>query len=96
MKVRLLSEAERDLRRACAFYESQEVGLGRRLAAEVRSALRRLCLNAGMHSKVHGYYRTKPQRFPFSIFYAIDDTTVTVVAIIDDRSDPDYAAEKLR
>lgn len=95
MRVRVLVEAEHDLRQACAFYEARERGLGRRLATQVRLAMRRLGRSAGIHSKVHGYHRIKPLRFPFSIYYAVEGDTVTVVAIIDDRRDPDDTTRRL-
>ena len=95
MKVRLLDEAENDLRDGYAFYERQNHGLGRYFLKVLRKALRALGHLGGVHQIEYGCFRAIPPHFPFKIFYVIEDGTVVVVAIIDSRRQPERIRRRL-
>jgi hypothetical protein len=46
-------------------------------------------LYVGVHAKpAGGFHRALAKRFPFAIYYALSDESVTVVAILDCRQNP--------
>ena len=90
------SRAERDLVAAIADYESIRPGLGAaylNCADAAIAAIRRA--PAGCR-KSHGEYRhLVMRRFPFGVFYLFDGTTVTIVAVLALRQNPDSIQESL-
>jgi len=96
LKVRISSDAEQDLKEGFWFYEGRERGLGSYFRSSVSADLQSLTLYGGIHPTVHGYRRALCQTFPYSIYYQLDDPeTLTVVAVLDQRRDPDWVAERL-
>jgi len=41
-----------------------------------------------MHKKVFGVYRLLSKRFPYGIYYELNNTVITVIAILDLRQNP--------
>jgi len=52
-------------------------------------------LYAGIHAVHFGYHRLLAKRFPFAVYYRIENTRVRVWAILDCRRDPAYARDRL-
>lgn len=88
MKIRLLPEAEHDLEIGADFYESQKAGLGVYFNDCLASDIEPLKLYAGIHEEYRGFYRSLSKRFPFSIYYKVNEGFVEVYAILDARRDP--------
>ena len=88
MRIRILAEAEQDLLEGFQFYERQSPGAGgyflERLLADIES-LRRF---AGVHAEEFGYRRLRSRRFPFAIFYCMENNEVHVHAVLDCRRNP--------
>jgi hypothetical protein len=59
------------------------------------SDLEALLLYAGIHEKHFGCYSMLAKRFPFSIYYQVEEQRVIVHAIMDDRRDPRMHKNKL-
>ena len=59
------------------------------------SDIESLYLFAGIHQVAFGYYRLLSKRFPYAIYYDIDDTIVQVVAVLPVRRDPAWMENKL-
>ena len=98
MKLRevfLLKEATVDLEESRLFYDLQEKGVGDYLFDCLISDLECLEFYSGTHSKKFGLYRMFSKRFPFAIYYEIDNDIVEVVAILDMRRDPSLIQRKL-
>jgi len=87
--------AREDLSKSIMFYEIQSENLGLYFKDSLISDLEALLFYAGIHQKYFGYYRMLAKRFPFSIYYRIEDTRIVVHAIIDDRRDPKFHQERL-
>ena len=79
MLVRILDSAHNDIRDGYWFYENQEPGVGESLA-----------LYAGIHNKRFGFYRALSRRFPYSIYYDIEDGEARVYGVLDNRRDPNW------
>lgn len=88
MRIRLLPEAERDLEIGADFYESQKAGLGVYFNDCLASGIESLKLYAGIHEKYRGFHRSLSKRFPFSIYYLLNEDCVEIYAVLDARQDP--------
>jgi plasmid stabilization system protein ParE len=96
MRVELRVEARRDLIEGALFYEQQREELADDFLDCLFSDLDRLEREAGIHELVFGLHRMLSKRFPFAVYYNINDATVDVVAILDCRRDPARIAERLQ
>ena len=88
MRIRLLPEAERDLEIGADFYESQAAGLGVYFNDCLTSDIESLRLYAGIHETYRGFYRALSKRFPFSIYYKLNEDCVEIYSVLDARQDP--------
>ncbi|HIP28895.1 MAG TPA: type II toxin-antitoxin system RelE/ParE family toxin [Sulfurovum sp.] len=89
MTLKVLRSAREDLRLGIRFYNSQQKGLGSYFYEALITDIESLQIYAGIHPKIQNYYRSVSKRFPYSIYYKIDDDLVKVYAVLDDRSDPE-------
>ncbi len=96
MRVQVLDDATRDLADGYRFYERQAEGLGDYFLDSLWSDINSLRLYAGIHAVFHGYHRLLSKRFPFAVYYRIDDGTALVQAVLDCRRDPESIPERLR
>ena len=96
MKIRILRSAEEDLLAGHAFYEQRGEGLGAYFLDSLFSDIDSLQLYGGIHSAhFGGYHRLLSKRFPFAIYYRLDDETVLIYAVLDCRQDPKRIANRL-
>ena len=96
MRVQVLDEATQDLADGYRFYERQTEGLGEYFLDSIWSDINSLRLYAGIHSVYHGYHRLLSRRFPYAIYYRIDNRIARVHAVLDCRRDPEWISERLR
>jgi plasmid stabilization system protein ParE len=96
VEIRLLETAKEDLRGAWRFYEQQSSGLGDYFLDSVQADLRSLTVFAGVHERVKVYFRLLCKRFPFAVYYLIEEGRVDIYAILDCRRDPEWIARRLR
>lgn len=96
MKIRLLPEAEQDLERGAAFYESQSPGLGSKFVDSLISDIDALAEYRGIHERTMGCYRSLSCRFPYLIYYRIEDESIRIYAVLDARQNPDVIDDRLR
>ena len=95
MKIKILDAAEQDIENGYTFYEKQSAGLGIYFLDSIFSDIDSLIYFGGIHQKIFGYHRLLSKRFPFSIYYKIDNDTVKVFAVLDNRSNPSWLRKKL-
>ena len=96
MKVRevfLSKEAVSDIEEGRTFYDKK--GVGDYFFYSLISDLESLKLYAGMHNKKFGFYRAFSKRFPFAIYYEVEEDVVKVIAILDMRRNPSWIRSKL-
>ena len=96
MKVEILPEAQEDLVAGFRFYERQGRGLGNYFLECLFEDVDSLTLHGGVHSKVFGYHRRLSKRFPFAIYYRVEDEVVRVRAILDCRRNPSWIRRRVR
>lgn len=95
MIVKLSDDAERDLLDGLAFYDQHGREVGDYFLDSVTANLRSLCVLGGVHAKRHGYHCMCAKRFPYAIYYFVVGDVVSIVAILDERRDPDWVEQRL-
>lgn len=97
MKLEILDLAERDLVEGFQFYEAQEAGLGFYFLTNLYGDIESLRLYAGIHEQPYRkYHRLLSRRFPFAIFYTVNQDVVSIHAILDCRRDPAWIRKRLK
>lgn len=95
MRVELSDDAEQDLLVGIAFYDQQEKGVGDYFLNAMASDLRSLSVLGGVHAIRFEYHCMPAKRFPYAIYYFMNDDVVRVVAILDERRNPDWIKDRL-
>jgi plasmid stabilization system protein ParE len=89
MRLRILPSALQDLRNGWHFYEAQNHGLGDYFQDSLFADIDSLVLYAGMHPVHHGHHRLLAKRFPFGVYYTVENgKLVTVCRVLDMRRRP--------
>lgn len=97
MQVRIARAAETDLLEGFVFYEQQQAGIGEYFLDSLFADIDALSLFGGIHVKTDDHlHRTLAKRFPFAIYYTVQDDIVTVVAVLDWRMNPASITARLQ
>ncbi len=88
MRIKILSSAREDLHTGRLFYEAQGEGLGEYFFDSLFSDIDSLVLYAGIHLKVFGYHRLLSKRFPYAVYYTLEDDLAVVWRVLDLRRHP--------
>ncbi len=90
MKLRYTDRARDDVELAFAWYERQRRGLGFEFLDCVEVAVKSILENPEMYRQHYSNFRGYViRRFPFSIFYTIENTDIIVHSVFDNRQDPE-------
>jgi hypothetical protein len=95
MQVQILDEAEQDLLEGAQFYENQIAGLGHYFLDSLFSDIDSLQIYGGIHSVHFCYHRLLSRRFPYAIYYRVENNVARVRAILDCRQDPAKVKDRL-
>ncbi len=96
MRSEILDEALNDLERGFWFYEKQEPGIGDYFLDSLYSDIESLRLYAGSHQVIFGFHRCLSKRFPYAIYYDVQEDCVRVHAVIDGRRNPAWIRRRLK
>jgi len=96
MRIRILGSAIADLAVGRDFYDQQESGVGDYFQDCLFSDIDSLVLYEGMHRQVFGYHRLLSKRFPYAIYYRMDDDIVLVFRVLDCRMEPEKLSRSLK
>lgn len=89
VEVRLRPEAEQDLLEAALWYEANEPGLGGQFLDCVQAALAAIAEQPVAYTVVYNSVRRAlVKRFPFGVFYTIEDDGVVVIAVLHGSRHP--------
>jgi plasmid stabilization system protein ParE len=89
LKVYLRPEAEADIEDAATWYDRQRKGLGQEFLDDVLVALDTISENPNIYPVVHRQSRRAVvRRFPFGIFYRVDEDSVVVLAVMHGSRHP--------
>ena len=101
MKIEILTSAYNDLKVGRNFYEAQAENLGDYFFDSLFSDIDSLILYAGIHQEIFGYYRLLSRRFPYAIYYKIenendnDNDNVVIWRVLDCRQEPEKIENQL-
>jgi toxin ParE1/3/4 len=90
-KVRLHPEAEIEMTEAAAYYEAQQVDLGKRFLASVQDAVSSIRINPRLYPLVDlDVRRCLTKVFPFGVLFRILPDQIVIIAIMHLARRPDY------
>ncbi|ABW68075.1 conserved hypothetical protein [Desulfosudis oleivorans Hxd3] len=95
MRVQVLDEAAADLADGFRFYQRQANGLGDYFLDSLWSDIQSLRISGGIHAIHYGYHRLISKRFPYAMYYRIEDGVARVRAVLDCRRDPKWISDRL-
>ena len=96
MNIIVTESASDDIAEGYLFYEEQYRGLGDYFEASILADLRSLLVFAGVHEMHFGiYYRKIASKFPYAIYYTVEDEVVRVYAVADTRRNPEWIRSRL-
>jgi toxin ParE1/3/4 len=79
---------ETDLREGRTWYENQRAGLGAEFFAEIDATIRVLIRDPRRHPIYYrGFRRVLARRFPYKLFYRLEDDRVIIFRILHVRRD---------
>ncbi len=88
MKLSYTDRAKIDIELAFAWYEKQRIGLGFNFLDCIESAVKAIIENPDMYRVYYSNFRgCVIRRFPFLIFYTIENNEVVVHSVFDSRQD---------
>jgi len=97
LKIKILASATQDLIDGYWFYEKQAEGLGSYFLDTLFSDVDSLAIYGGIHPKYEDkYHRLLSKRFPFAIYYRVENDIALVHAILDCRRNPAWIRKKLK
>ena len=94
--VVVLREAADDLEAGRVFYDQREAGVGDYFWDSLIADVESLSIFAGVHVKKHALYRMLAKRFPYAVYYDLEDEVAYVIAILPLRRDPVWLEKKVR
>src|SRR5450432_3443905 len=89
-------EAGLDIAEAYVWYEGRRAGLGEEFLSSVGACLESIGRRPAMYPVVYeGCRRSLIRRFPYAVFYASSQATVTIYAVFHTSRDPDKWRQRL-
>lgn len=95
MNILISSDAEDDISNSVAFYEKHGLEVGDYFLNSILADIESLKVLQGVHAKRFGYHCMAAKRFPYAIYYRVEEETVYVVAVLDERRNPEWIAKRL-
>jgi hypothetical protein len=97
MRLQVLDAARDDLIAGFDFYETREPGIGDYFLSCLYSDVESLRIFGGIHRRVYkNLQRSLSKRFPFAIYYTVENDVVTIRAILDCRRNPTWIRSRLK
>ncbi len=82
-------EAKADLLDAFRWYQEQRQGLGHDFKLCVEEVISKMQRNPFVHKKIfQNVRRSVTKRFPFGVFYTVEDEKIIILAVLHARRDP--------
>lgn len=97
MAVVIAEQARADLRQAVDWYTAEQAGLGERFRAAVERQLNTIAelpMAFALINQIHR--RVVMQRYPYAIYYRVEESTVVVVAVLHGRRGTRHVSRRLR
>jgi plasmid stabilization system protein ParE len=90
MKLIIRLQAKADLAEAKSWYDKHQKGLAGEFRLCVEEAMERIRRMPELHAEMdNGVRRCLVRRFPYAIYYKLEETRVVVIAVMHTSRDPD-------
>jgi len=90
-------EAEQDLAQSFQWYEGQQSGLGRDFLLHVQAGFQFLERTPLIFpERYHGVRQHLIKRFPYKIFYKVQNQSVIILAVVYAGRDPEWVKKRLQ
>lgn len=97
MRLQVLDLAKDDLIEGFHFYEEKEEGLGDYFLSNLFADIESLKVFGRIHPKAYrGFCRALSKRFPFAIYYTIENDIVWIRSVVDCRRRPSWIHRHLK
>ncbi len=97
MKLRIGVAARNDLIEGYYFYEDSDERVGDYFLATLYSDIESLRIFGGIHRKAYkSLYRALSRKFPFAVYYTIENKEVVVRAVLDCRREPSWIRNRIK
>jgi len=93
--IRFAPSAQVDLKKAKSFYSQSDPALGQYCTDSLMLDIERLRFFAGTHLKIQKNFRMVARTFPYSIYYQVRGEQVLIIAVLDNRRDPEGVLQRL-
>ncbi|MCF6235709.1 MAG: type II toxin-antitoxin system RelE/ParE family toxin [Gammaproteobacteria bacterium] len=88
-RLHIRPEAEIDIEEAAIWYEKQQKSLGDDFLDEIQTSLEIISDNPYLYAEVHKQvHRALIHRFPFAIYYLIEEELLIIVAVMHGSRHP--------
>lgn len=95
LPVLLRPQVEGEIQDAADWYDAQRAGLGDELLICVEAAIARVARSPESCARVHGEVRRAlVRRFPYCVYYKVEDEALLVLAVGHERRKPGYWANR--
>jgi plasmid stabilization system protein ParE len=95
--VSFTAEASDDVTSAYAWYEEREIGLGEEFLRSIAASIALVCRQPALYPvALDNLRRAILRRFPYEIFYAVEDNVLAVYAVFHCSQDPERWKSRLR
>jgi hypothetical protein len=88
--VLILKEVIQDLNNGKKFYDRIHKGVGGYFWDSLVADIESLIIFGGTHLEKQGLYRMLAKRFPYAIYYEVENEIVRVIAVLPMRRDPTW------
>jgi plasmid stabilization system protein ParE len=89
------ADAEAEMIEAAAWYETQQLDLGRRFLASVQDSINRIIINPRLYPFVEpDVRRCLTRTFPFGVLFRDRTDKIEVIAVMHLHRDPNYWLER--
>jgi plasmid stabilization system protein ParE len=95
-RVTISQSAQDDIHDVRQFYDDQERGVGDYFFQSIKEDIESLRTLHGIHRKHGNLHRMNATIFPHFIYYREDAEETYVVAVLDQRRDPQWIRRQLR
>jgi len=91
LPLRVRPEAESDIEEAAAWYEQQRLGLGNEFLDEILRIYATISEQPTLYPTLHRRtQRALTRRFPFGVYYRVEEECTVVVAVVHGSRNPDH------
>jgi len=92
----ILEDAAQDMLDGKAFYEMQTQGAGSYFWDSIIADIESLYIYAGVHELHAELFRMLSRRFPYAIYYQLNNNIAQIIAVLPIRRDPQWIFNRLK